>query len=156
MSLSIYKNFNTNRQALEDMFKNTTKGTIWLNRCMPLAFENISYANAIMLKIKTGFFTSRLLTNEEHSEVVNELLKLGFKDLTFSKYANGTLIVDTLNDSLGCLVDVHEQIKLLPKKFKITLGISYIDIDRAVIVKEKFWENEDKRPKGYHFIDDLT
>jgi len=156
MTSSIYKNFNTNRQALEDMFKNTSKGTIWVNRFIPLSFQNIKNANAIMLKVKTGIFSSRMLSSEEHAEVVNDLLRIGFKSLTYSRNTTGTMIVDTLNDSLGCLVDVHEQIRLFPTTFKIKLGISYIDKDRVVIVKEKFWESEEKRPKGYHFIDDLT
>ena len=156
MTLSIYKNFNTNRQELEEMFKSSSIGTIWLNRFLPIMTQNIKDANAILLKISTGFFSSRILSSEEHAEVINDLLNLGFKSLTFSRHATGTIIVDTLNDSLGCLVDVHKQIKLLPKKYKIKLGISYIDRDRIVIVKEIFWESEDKRPKGYHFIEDLT
>ena len=156
MSISIYKNFNTNRQELETMFETTSKSTIWINRFIPLMFSNIKDANAIVLKISTGFFSSRILSNDEHSMVVNDLLNLGFKQLTYSKDVTGTLIVDTLNDSLGCLVDVHKQIKMMPTRFKIKLGISYIDRDRAVIVKEKFWDNEDSRPKGYHFIEDLT
>ena len=102
------------------------------------------------------FFSSRILTSEEHAEVVNDLLNFGFKNLTYSRHTTGTVIVETLNDSLGCLVDVHKQIKMMPTRFKIKLGISYIDRDRAVIVKEKFWDNEDSRPKGYHFIEDLT
>ena len=156
MTSSIYKNFNTNRQALEDMFKNTSKDTIWVNRFIPLSFQNIKNANAIMLKVKTGIFSSRMLSSEEHAEVVNDLLRIGFKSLTYSRNTTGTMIVETLNDSLGCLVDVHEQIKLFPTTFKIKLGISYIDKDRVVIVKEKFWESEEKRPKGYHFIEDVT
>ena len=156
MTLSIYKNFNTNRQILEEMFVTTSKATIWLNRFLPLMFQNIKDANAILLKIETGFFSSRILTSEEHAEVVNDLLNFGFKNLTYSRHTTGTVIVETLNDSLGCLVDVHKQIKMMPTRFKIKLGISYIDRDRAVIVKEKFWDNEDSRPKGYHFIEDLT
>ena len=66
------------------------------------------------------------------------------------------MIFDTFNDQKGCLVNVYEKIKLLPNKFKIVLGVSFFDKDRVVIVKDKFWENEDKRPKGYYFIDDLT
>ena len=156
MTSSIYKNFNTNRQALEDMFKNTSKDTIWVNRFIPLSFQNIKNANAIMLKVKTGIFSSRMLSSEEHAEVVNYLLRIGFKSLTYSRNTTGTMIVETLNDSLGCLVDVHEQIKLFPTTFKIQLGISNIDKDRVVIVKEKIWESEEKRPKGYHFIEDVT
>ena len=156
MNVSIYKNFNTNRQALENMFETTSKTTIWLNRFMPLMFQNIKDANAILLKFKTSFFSSRNLSSEEQAEIVNYLLRMGFNNLTYIRNANGTIIVDTLNDSLGCLDDVYKHIKLFPMTFKIKLGISYIDRDRVVIVNEKFWESEDKRPKGYHFIGDLT
>jgi len=156
MNVSIYKSFNTNKQALENIFETTSNPTIWLNRFVPIPFQNIKDANAIMLKVKTGIFSSRMLSIEEHAEVANDLKRIGFKTLTYSRNTTGTMIVDTLNDSLGCLVDVHEKIKLFPAKFKIKLGISNIDRDRVVIVKEKFWDSEDKRPKGYYFIEDLT
>lgn len=156
MTLSVYKNFNTNRQALEEIFQATSKESIWINRFIPLIFSNIKDANAIILKVNTGIFSSRTLTPKEHNELIDELKHLGFKDLTYTKYAEDTLIFDTFNDEKGCLVNVYEKIKLLPNKFKIVLGVSFFDKDRVVIVKDKFWENEDKRPKGYYFIDDLT
>lgn len=138
------------------MLESSPGGSIWLNRFIPLTIQNIKDANAILLTTKTGLFSSRVLSSEEHSEVVNDLLNLGYDNLTYTKHASGTIIFDTLNDTLGCLTELHKEIKSLPKKLKITLGISYIDKDRAVIVREKFWDNEESRPKGYHFIDDLT
>ena len=156
MTLSIYKNFNTNRQTLEDMFKTTSKETIWINRFIPQLFSNIKDANAIVLKVKTGTFSSRTLLPDEHNQIISKLLELGFKDLTYTKYGEDTLIFDTFTDEKGCLVNVYEQIKLLSNKFKIFLGFSFFDKDRVVIVKEKFWESEEKRPKGYHFIEDVT
>lgn len=156
MTLSIYKNFNTNRQALEEMFQATSKESIWINRFLPLLFSNIKDANAILLKVKTGTFSSRTLTSKEHNEVINELKNLGFNDLTYTKYAEDTLIFDTFNDKKGCLINVYEQIKLLPNEFKIILGVSFFDKDRVVIVKNKFWESENTRPKGYHCLEDLN
>ena len=157
MSISIYKNFNTNRKELDAVFQsNLNKKNIWLNRFISLLFSNIKDANAIVLKIKTGTFSSRTLLPDEHNQLISKLLELGFKDLTYTKYGEDTLILDTFTDEKGCLINVYEQIKLLPNEFKIVLGVSFFDKDRVVIVKEKFWENEEKRPKGYHFIDDLT
>ena len=156
MNVSIYKNFKTNRQALDAMFQNTSKESIWINRFIPLMFSNIKDANAILLKVKTGAFSARTLTSNEHNQIINELIELGFKDLTFTKYGEDTLIFDTFNDTKGCLVNLYEKIKLVPTKFKIILGNSFFDRDRVVIVKDKFWESEDERPKGYHFIEDLT
>jgi hypothetical protein len=156
MTLSMYKNFNTNRQALDEMFNATSKETIWINRFIPSTFSNIKDANAIVLKIKTGAFSSRTLSADERNQVVSKLLELGFKDLTYTKYGEDTLIFDTFTDEKGCLINVYKQIKLLPNKFKIILGFSFFDKDRIVIVKNKFWEGEDKRPKGYHFTNDLT
>ena len=156
MTLSIYKNFNTNRIALEEIFESNSNKNIWINRFIPLSFSNIKDANAIVLKIKTGIFSSRKLSTDENNQVVSKLLELGFNDLTYTKYGEDTLIFDTFSDEKGCLVKVYEKIKLINNNFKIVLGVRFFDRDRVVIVKEKFWESEEMRPRGYHFIEDLT
>ena len=156
MTHPIYKNFNTNRKALAELLESSPNGAIWLNRFIPLMFQNIKDANAILMKAKTGFFSSKVLTEEEHASAINDLLNLGFSNLTYTKHASGMLIFDTLNDSLGCLADAYKELKSSSKNLKISLGISYIGRDRTVIVKEKFWNDEDQRPKGHYFIDELT
>jgi hypothetical protein len=143
-----------NKQELIELFESSFQNQIFINRFISLMFNNIEDANALILRVKTGLFSSRVLTNDEHSEAVKALSN--FNNLTFTKHEKGTLIVDTFHDELGCLKDVYKAVKSLSLNYRIILGVCFIDIDRVVIVKEKFWENENQRPKGYHYINDLS
>jgi len=66
------------------------------------------------------------------------------------------LIFDAIDDSLGQLTGIAEDIKKLNSNLKIKIGISVIERGRLVVVQEKFWSSNDDRPRGFLHLDDLV
>ena len=104
----------------------STDGKLFLHKFISIPIQSFEDSNAILLRIKVSFFSSRPLNSEEYALVTNSLISLGHKNFIYSWYAKDLgkpdmVIFDAFSDNLGSLKKIINDIKELPLNLKILL-----------------------------------
>jgi hypothetical protein len=155
-------NLGMSKSEIVESLKKSPNGQIHIHRFIPLLFANPTDANALSLRVSTGLISTRSVNHDEFHEIIGRLKDLGHENYVYSRCRskNGRdsdmVIFDALDDSLGQLTELAEDIKMLNSNLKIKPGISMIERDRLVIVQDKFWSNNADRPRGFFHTDDLV